>query len=48
MSISTRGSSVIVLRPLRLRRHRREDQIHIAAGFQPEDRAAVVNRLNST
>src|SRR6187551_2548606 len=46
MSISiARGSSVIVLRPLRFRWHRREDRVHIAAGLQPEDRAAVVKQV---
>src|SRR6186713_226390 len=31
--------------PLYLRWHRREDGIHIAAGFQPEDGAAVVQQV---
>src|SRR6187551_4039699 len=31
--------------PLYLRWHRREDGIHIAAGFQPEDGAAVIQQV---
>src|SRR6185436_18102398 len=31
--------------PLYLRWHRREDRIHIAAGFQPEDGAAVIQQV---
>src|SRR5213592_5117571 len=31
--------------PLYLRWHRRENRIHIAAGFQPEDCAAVVQQI---
>src|SRR6202163_3681609 len=32
-------------RPFHFRRHRRQDGIHIAAGFQPEDGAAVVEQI---
>src|SRR5258706_14072690 len=46
ISISiARGSCVIVSRPFHFRRHRRQDGIHIAAGFQPEDGAAVVEQI---
>src|ERR1700737_2595151 len=33
------------LRPFHFRRHRRQDGIHIATGFQPEDGAAVVEQI---
>src|SRR5438128_422734 len=46
ISISiARGSCVIVLWPLRFGRHRRQDRLHIAAGLQPEDGAAVVEQV---
>src|SRR5713226_2142445 len=32
-------------RPFHFRRHRRQDGLHIAAGFQPEDGAAIVEQI---
>src|SRR5689334_23534204 len=48
MSISMARGSLVTMaisRPFRMRRHRRQDRVDIAAGLQAENRAAVVEQI---